>query len=114
MTTTTTRPTYTLTVGGRDWVFTPTAIDVLSAAGLSPLLATMMIGATTAIGSGPTEISLGRVKVVVTRRGQRITVKPLEADEVEKKPAQSRADAPKSPTMASDVGKMPPPPKETR
>ncbi len=114
MTATTTRSTYTLTVGGRDWVFTPAAIDVLSAAGLSPLLTAMTIGATIAIGPRPTEVSLGRVKVLVTRRGQRITVKPLEADEDEKTPAQSRADAPKSPTMASDAGKMPPATKETR
>jgi hypothetical protein len=80
MTTTTTRPTYTLTVAGRDWVFRPDAIDVLSAAGLSPLLVAITLGATNAIRSGQTEVNLGRVKILVTRHGRRMTVKPLEAN----------------------------------
>ena len=103
MTDTTTRPTYTLTVAGRDWVFTPAAIDVLSVAGLSPLLIAITLGPTNSIRSGQTEVTLGRVKVLVTRHGRRITVKPLEADEDAQTPAQASKTAPKSPSMASGV-----------
>ncbi len=82
MTDPTTRPTYTLTFGGRDWVFKPDAVEALAAAGQSPLLVAIALGAT-GLQEGLTEVNfLKTVDLLITRHGRRIIVKAAQ------KPAQ--------------------------
>lgn len=99
MTDPTTRPTYTLTIGGLAWVFRPDAVEALAAAGQSPLLLAIALGATNNLQANVlTEVTIGDLVLNVKRQGRRITVKTAQGDqlvkdagEVAAQEAQSRA-----------------------
>jgi hypothetical protein len=82
MTDTPTRATYTLTMAGLDWVFGADAADALAAAGQSPLLFAIALGATNSLQPNVlTEVTIGDLVLNVKRRGRRITVTPATGDQ---------------------------------
>lgn len=74
--TATTRPApYTLSLAGRDWAFTPAAVDALRLAGKSPVWVAVILGSgAVELGGGLTEVGLGPATLLVRRHGRKVKV----------------------------------------